>query len=184
MLLVVVVVSAGYRRRRSLFRKQVVDLVAQAAKARWIWFVDSDVIVPLEALPYMMQWRLPILSGLVYGKQNDGPALWRLNNDGKTYAPLKSFPRPGLVEVDAIPMGCCLIDMRVFDVMPFPWFVWEIMDPVKEAGTGRLSEDFYFSREAKKSHFRIYCYTGIECGHEHTQMKDPVGTALSQPSLR
>ena len=157
---------------------------AQEAGARWIWFVDSDVLVPPGALFYMMQWRLPILSALVYGKKNDGPALWRLDPASTSYVPMRHFPNPGLVEVDAIPMGCCLIDMRVFDHMPFPWFDWEVLDPRLDAGSGRLSEDFYFCREAAKANFRIFCYTGIRCGHEHVQIKGPDGGVLQKPSLQ
>lgn len=157
---------------------------AQEAGARYIWFLDSDVQVPALALQYMITYRVPVISALVYGKQNQGPALWRLNRDGKTYQPVQNFPKPSLQEVDAIPMGCCLIDMRVFDHMEWPYFKWEIQDPRLDRGSGRLSEDFYFCRKAAACNFRLYCYTGIEVGHEETRVYAPDGSVIRNPNIQ
>ena len=151
---------------------------ARKVKAQYLFFLDSDVHPPADAISNLMACRMPIISGLVLAKRGKGyPAIWRRN--GLSYAPITQFPQSAVIPVDAIPMGCCLIDMRVFDVIPEPWFKWEI-DLPEEKDTGKLSEDFYFCRKAQANGLSIGCYTGVRCEHETMMAVDPTGESKRQ----
>lgn len=149
---------------------------SQSLGARYIWWLDSDVLPPLSGLEMLMHFRVPIVSGLVYAKRGEGyPGLWR--RSGLSYTPVREYPKHGWMEVDAVPFGCVLTDVRVFDVVPYPWFVWEIEDPRQE-GNGQVSEDFFFCRKAQQYGFRIFANCAVACGHEHTQLLDPQGKPI------
>lgn len=146
---------------------------AQEVGARYLLFLDTDVLPPTDGLLSLLAYRLPIISGLVYSKRGYPALLLRV---GEQYTPLpaRRIPRSALVQVDAVPMGFCLLDMRVFDVIPFPWFKWTIEDPTSGSG---LSEDYWFCRQAQEHNFRIFAHTGVRCLHETLEARDPMGVA-------
>lgn len=137
---------------------------AQEAGARYLLFLDTDVLPPVNALRQLLWRKLPIISGLVWAKRGY-PGIWR--RAGDSYSPVTGISEGhnAIVEADAVPMGCCLIDMRVFDVVPYPWFEWRIADPVDKKA-GDVSEDFAFCAKAIEAGFRIYVDTGVRCRHE------------------
>lgn len=138
---------------------------ALALKARYIFFLDSDIMPPPEAINRLKSWRLPIVSGLYWSKRGH-IAAWRRSPDlPDKYVPVRpeEMLNETLPEVDVIPMGCALIDTRVFSVIPQPWFDWTVADPLKGEG---LTEDFYFSRKAQEYGFRIYIDKAVRCLHE------------------
>lgn len=141
--------------------------------ARFIWFIDTDVIPPVDAYARLKSLNLPIVSAFSYSKKGH-PALWKSALDGTAYTPMKQDPGDKLMEIDAIPMGCCLIDMRVFDVIPEPWFDWTIENAGEDV-PGHFSEDFEFCRKAQRYGFRIFVHTGIRCKHETLLALDPMG---------
>jgi hypothetical protein len=66
-----------------------------------------------------------------------------------------------LVKVDATGTGCLLFDMKVFKILPEPWFKHILPgDGIEEEG-----EDFYFCRNARAAGLEIYVDTSIPCGH-------------------
>jgi len=88
------------------------------------------------------------------------------------------FTEGQLIEVDGIPMGCCLIQTSVFRKLPKPWFYWTLgrerfmfEDDVSKnvqytAGTFGCSEDLHFSLLARKYGFPLLCDTSLVVGHE------------------
>ncbi len=150
---------------------------AQKLKAKYLFFLDSDVIPPAYAITRLMSWRLPIVSGLYYSKRGY-PAAWKADPElTDKYAPIDftGFKNEGLVECDVLPMGCCLIDLRVFDVIPHGdkgWFEWSAFNPRVEAG---LSEDFSFCKKAREYGFRLWVDSGCRCVHETIAPLSPEG---------
>jgi len=62
----------------------------------------------------------------------------------------------GLVkEAYTLPMGCTLINSRVFSRLTFPYF----------ATTDCLTQDSFFSQLAREAGFKLYCDTSIRCKH-------------------
>jgi len=139
---------------------------------KYIFFLDADVIPPPYAYIRLRSHRLPIVSGLYYtkvprvkdekGEVRPTPAMWRYNPKVKGLSPIIDWKPPkGLVEVDAVGMGCALIDTRVFKGIKPPWFEYR-HNPLARTG---LSEDLVFCEKAKKAGFPIYVDTAVECGH-------------------
>jgi hypothetical protein len=138
---------------------------ALSLKARYIFFLDSDVMPPSAAINRLKSWRLPIVSGLYWSKRGHVAAWRRAPGLTDQYVPLRPEEKPNevLIEVDVIPMGCALIDTRVFQVIPEPWFDWTVTDPLKHEG---LTEDFFFCHKAQEYGFRIYLDMAVRCLHE------------------
>lgn len=146
---------------------------AQEQGAKHILFLDTDVLPPIDVVRKLMWRHLPIVSGLVWSKaRGGGPAAWIKHEGG--YKFISNLPSDAIMEVDAIPMGCCLIDMRVFDSIPYPWFNWRISEPGKNI-PGQVSEDFDFCESVKEKGFRIFVDTGCRCKHETLLPLDPFG---------
>jgi hypothetical protein len=148
---------------------------AREAGCREIFFLDSDVLLPSDAIPKLQSVQLPIVSGLYWSKKGY-PGMWRAAPEGDSYQPILQWPMGGVIEVDVMGAGCLLVDMRVFDTldkMGLPWFEWQIKDPANQAG--KFSEDFAFFRYAAKAGFKAYCHTGVLCFHEHTVAMDYQG---------
>lgn len=136
------------------------EIVANALKSpvTHIFFLDSDVIPPPNALVRLLSHDLPIVSGLYWSKYGF-PFVMREGKDG-LFEPMKRVEFGKLIEVDAIPMGCALIKREVFERMGWPWFKMEVgKEPLG------VSEDYWFCKRARELGYKIYVDTGVLCGH-------------------
>jgi len=73
----------------------------------------------------------------------------------------------GIQRVAALPTGCLLIDIRVLDILPPPWFSYEYDDPpynTKLAST----EDIVFTRNLDWLGVPQYCHWSAWAGHNKT----------------
>jgi len=146
---------------------------AREMNARHICFLDSDQYPERPtAIQELLSLQLPIVSGLYWSKKM-APAMWMPTPGGQTFQAITQFPESGLIEVGVVGAGCLLIDMRVFDKIPPPWFVWGIDDPAVQAG--KFSEDFTFCIAARRAGFKIHVYTGIRFFHEQMVPWSAVG---------
>ena len=59
------------------------------------------------------------------------------------------------VEVYTIPQGCTLFKTGIFKRINFPWFVT----------TPQLSQDSYFSQQAREAGLKLWCDTSVRCRH-------------------
>jgi hypothetical protein len=139
----------------------------------WLFFLDSDVILPHDAIPRLMAHRKPIVSGLYYRRNNPiCPVMLRNNPEGgRTW--ITEYKIPDLMEVDFVGSGCLLIHRDVIMAMKpvvgntncNRWFEWKVdredLDP-KE----RMSEDFSFCERARKElAVKIFVDTSVQCKH-------------------
>ncbi len=156
--------------------REVFAREALAMGAKYLFFLDSDQIIPPNSIIYLMQLRLPIVSGLYYSKRNMYCA-WMPNDDGKTFrlANEKDLPPNSTIEVGATGLGCTLIDTRIFKEIPEPRFPWTQMHPERNDIPDEFSEDFNFCRKVHNAGFPIYVATGLRCGHEWEISFDPEG---------
>jgi GT2 family glycosyltransferase len=135
----------------------------QESSAEYLFFLDSDVILPPNTVNQLISHNQDIISG-VYHVRHDPitPAMWKESADVPGhYNPIVGYNEGTIIDVDAIGMGCCLIHRRVFDKLEEPYFKWT-MDARQENG---VSEDFYFCEQARKTGFHIYVDTSIQCTH-------------------
>jgi GT2 family glycosyltransferase len=70
----------------------------------------------------------------------------------------EDFPKE-LFECAAVGLGLTLINMKVFDKLPFPWF------HTTENKDIHSTEDIVFCREAREKGFKVWCDPTIRMGH-------------------
>jgi len=143
------------------------DLVSQARRmqASHIFFLDSDVCVPYDGLIRLWNWHLPIVCG-VYGSKHEAPGVWieQSKTPGARYCPVMPevldstplFSHPNIV----VGAGCCLIDMKVFDRLEDPYFLW-----TQGREPDGVSEDFYFFEKVRNTGIPIHVDTQVRCRH-------------------
>ena len=148
----------------------------------WIFFLDSDVILPDKALEMLFSHKLPLINGMYKAKKPGGFfwAVWMRTKtpDGKeAFAPISSWTGR-LIQCDVIGTGCMLVHRSVFEKIrekfpKLPWFLWskdrnpalldslDLPDPLMRD----VSEDFYFCMLAKLAGFPTVVDTEVKCGH-------------------
>jgi len=169
---------------RVRFPEPVVDIsrdkavqMAINSGATHIWFLDSDIYPPPDALARLMAHNLPIVSAL-YVRRHNPPfnEMLRFRTDGiPGLRPIQDGEyTPGeLVKCDAVATGCVLIKTEIFEqVKPFQltidgqqarpaWFYWTEW---RSLGIG-YSEDFSFFARCSLQGIPVHCDTSIQCGH-------------------
>lgn len=103
--------------------------------AEWLFFLDSDVIPPVDAFARLSRHNLPVVQGLYHSKAGQHhPQIMRraeqVMPDGKkqlVFQSLLNFNPGELIPVDTVATGCLLIHNRVlkaFRDAKLPWFEW------------------------------------------------------------
>jgi hypothetical protein len=165
------------------FPEPVIDIsrnkaaqVALNSGARWLWFLDSDILPPVDALKRLIEADKPIVGGL-YVRRHNPPfnEMLRLRPEGGLRPINDGEYVPGsLVECDAVATGCLLIRTEVFEKMRphqlmidgrpsvgLPsWFLW-----TESRVQPGFSEDFDFCVWAKQQGIPIFCHTAVRCEH-------------------
>ncbi len=133
----------------------------------WLYFLDSDVIPPRDAVLRLLARNKPIISGLYCRRSPPAaiPVMIKDRNWVTNYVP------GSLVEVDYVGAGCLLIHRSVLENMPAQepghhWFNWRVnMVGIGEPGEC-LSEDFTFGVHAKKTlGISTIVDTSVVCQH-------------------
>lgn len=145
---------------------QIRNLIAHwATKYDYLFSVDSDIVVPSDALTKMLAADKDIISGLYIQRipNTHTVEVYMDNNQGGfvhiPYQQLK--PINGVVEVAACGMGCALIKSTVFKSIDYPHFVYR--SALNHDHT--FSEDVFFCQRARQHGFRIWADTTIQCDH-------------------
>jgi FkbM family methyltransferase len=144
---------------------QIRNLISEWAKRYdYLLSVDSDIVLPRDALVKMISADKDIISGLyiqrIPGTQTvevymDTP------NGGCTNIPYSLLENKGIVEIAACGMGCALIKGEVFRRMEYPHFFYK--SALDHRNT--VSEDVYFCLKARKAGFKVWADTSIKCDH-------------------
>ena len=135
------------------------DLAKQAIAGEYDYLlsIDSDTIVPKNALLLLIEQEPPIMLGVYRYKRDTGDAPFFMENDSKLVwndIPDVRFP------IKAGGLGCSLIAVDVLLNLPRPAFHWD------ERPTGHhTSEDIWFCRQARDAGYRIYADGRVKCGH-------------------
>lgn len=146
---------------RNVIAKKAID-----GKYDYVMMVDSDTIVPENALNAMLEGNADIVMGCVPKKNVRGETVLFASRDnlkGKgfykviKYDELKGTSR---IDLKGGGFGCVLIRTRVFTALNYPYFKYVVY----ENGSA-LSEDLYLCREAKAKGFVIEADPRVKCGH-------------------
>ncbi len=134
----------------------------------WLFFLDSDVIPPPDAVLRLMKHDQPIVSG-VYHRRSHPHGIPVMLKDGQW---IQNPPKNKLIDVDLVGAGCLLIHRSVLSSLPPQrpgkhWFDWRVdMKGVEGLQPGEcMSEDFTFCIHAKRNGYRVLVDTSVICKH-------------------
>ena len=161
-------------------RNALVDIMLKEG-FDYIFFVDSDIVLPNNALTdlYGMQWY--ISTGTSPRKEldtinNPDPfttLYWHSEKNKTAYSPYFmpfSALKPGrIIQVDCCGLGCTLIRRDLFENLKRPYFFMAKEECTKnEDGTDNpycLGEDMYFCRQIVQKGLQIWAHGSVLCGH-------------------
>lgn len=145
------------------------EIVLKARDHDYVLMIDSDVIVPADALDLLIEGEPDVCLGLYPVKNTvKGEAeIFKLGGkdftDRYTYEEIdrrRALTGAGRIEVKGGGMGCALIRVAVFDRLQFPWFKY-VTHP-----DGRiLSEDLWFCGHLGLAGLKVYADLRVRCGH-------------------
>lgn len=147
----------------------------------FLFFVDSDIVLPKNTLTNLLSADKDIISGVYIQRKSDMQVpeiyMWTEGN-GSTNIPLPLLLNNGIVEVVGVGMGCCLINVNVLKEWPQPHFVYTCN---KFPGDkGGMSEDVFFCRKARELGFKVWCDTSLKCDHKGSTFFDVDPPALKR----
>ena len=146
---------------------------ALAAKADYLWMVDSDMVVPDEALARLLSDGVPVATGWYVRGAGDGDmtcaakrgstgfiASWRASELVE-----KRTRGVELLEVKGNGLGCALVRTDVFERIARPWFRFT------DHGDGTvLGEDYWFCQRCADAGIPVYVDLRVACGHIHDRV--------------
>ena len=151
------------------------EIVRKARKENfeWLFFVDDDVFIPSDAVRTMLSRGEDIVTGIYWTKSdNSCPVIFEKTGSG----PMFNFPIDERFEVAGSGLGCCLINMKVFDDFDkagIPYFKenWIMETEGKQKIKCPIGEDHYFFYHARKFGYKVIADSGILCDHYDMNQK-------------
>jgi hypothetical protein len=138
----------------------VADVLGSAGRFTHVLWIDSDMVVPIDALERLLAANRPVAGGLYHTKRgNLHPAVFALE-------PLRAFEGrlEGTARVDGFGLGCALVRTSVYEEMAaaFGDRRWHVL--AYETG-----EDAWFFQRCKKLGVEVWIDTSVQCGHVRDQ---------------
>lgn len=175
----------GYKEKKEGYGKARQNIVDRALELnfKWLFFVDSDVFPPEDAISRLMAHEKPIVSGIYYMKtQPPQPVIFKETGGG----PYFNYPVNELVPIAGAGLGCCLIDLDVFrkfkeSGIPFFKENWSFK---KDNGINvhcPIGEDHWFFKKAIELGYQPYCDTSVICDHAEYKHTPATGPATIFP---
>jgi len=141
------------------------NILAEKAKnvADYIFFIDDDVIPPINTITKLLKHDKDIVCGLYFSRPEPHfPQIFYKNKeDSERYDCVEDYKKDSLIEIDSCGAGCILIKAEVFKKLKLPYFQYI----PKGENNPRKGEDFYFCEKVKESGYKIFCDTSIICKH-------------------
>jgi glycosyltransferase involved in cell wall biosynthesis len=140
---------------------------------KWLFFIDDDVFIPENALDRFLKSEKDIISGIYWTKsENPSPVIFKEMGEG----PIYNFPLDKIIPIGGSGLGCCLINLDVFDKFDeagIPYFVenWVYTAPDGNKMKCPIGEDHYFFWKAKEFGYPAFADTGVLCDH-YDPLKD------------
>lgn len=153
--------------------RNVLVSLAKAHRFDFLLFADDDMTFPRDALVRLLSHKKDVVVGNYFRKQSPHVPVVSVLDDGGRLTPVHVPPEgAGVLPVSCGGTGLCLINMRVFLRMPFPWFFNEYSLPMDGEqpegmveGHVLIGEDTRFFMLAHRYDFDVWCDFSIEAGH-------------------
>lgn len=135
----------------------------------WLFFLDSDVVPPRDAILRLMSHGKPVVSG-VYCRRSPPEGIPVMMKPVGQW--VTQLPASGLLEVHTVGAGCLLIHRSVLESLPPQrpeagkhWFDWRVDCTAVMPREKCLSEDFTFCSHARAHGFPVFVDCSIRCKH-------------------
>lgn len=138
--------------------RQRLVMAARKVEATHLLWLDDDMVFPADTLHRLLLPKKPIVAANCTTRSLPPKPCATKNN-----ARVQSNDKHGLEEVDAVGMAVMLTEMRVFDTIPEPWFMFGFQ-PKSKNYTG---EDVFFCHTARAHGFPVLIDhdLSVEIGH-------------------
>lgn len=159
----------------TLMRNAAVAHFINETRAEWMWFLDSDIYLPMDTLDILMAkvdpTSLPVLMGMYITSLPEGlvPCAWGMDGEildaDETARLIKDGTKT--VEVTRTGAGCSLVHHSVLQAMynanpENPWYDEPVINGV------RIGEDFAFCENVRRLGYKIYLDLEVDLGHVKT----------------
>lgn len=137
------------------------DIVKTAQKAgcTHLIMMDTDMIYHPQTITRLLSHDLPIVGALTFRRYPPFDPLM-MKSAGAKYQTIQEWKDGDLVEVDATGTGCLMLNMRIFDELPYPWFRMR----TNEEG-GVIGEDIGLCKDLKERGYQIFVDTSVPSSH-------------------
>lgn len=147
--------------------------------AEYVLMVDSDMVIPSDALTNMLSDNCDVVLGYCPRREDSYTGQTCIYKQGWfsyvdesrfTVKELRNLKRAGwnTVAVHGGGMACALIKTDVFKRLSYPWFKW-VDYPSGEV----LSEDLYFCSRCGEESIPVHVDTRVGCGHQMRHIQFP-----------
>jgi hypothetical protein len=127
-----------------------------SSRREWLFFLDSDVCPPPDAVHRLLAHNKPVISG-VYHRRSPPHGVPVMMRNYQWVTELPAANEPQLIEVDFVGAGCLLIHRSVLEALAQrphppgkPWFHWRVdLDTSVPLGEA-VSEDFSFCQRVRR----------------------------------
>lgn len=132
---------------------------ADVRGAEAILWVDSDVVLPHDAITRLVHERKDFITGIYVQREAPHfPLIANYDRARDTFHWIQRWPENVVAPIEGCGFGCVLTSTKMLRAMKAPWFTFE-----------KFSEDFDFCLRAAKAGFQLFVHTGVLCGH----LRDP-----------
>ena len=136
--------------------------IAQAGDYDYVLMVDSDTLIPPDALDLMLDPPVDVVLGVCPRKntKNGKSAIIKMESESYHDNYFYSELPEGRTRVKGGGFACALVKTSVFTVIDYPWFQYVINED-----WSTLSEDYYFCQQAALYGIEIWMDPRVRCGH-------------------
>jgi hypothetical protein len=149
----------------SAARNAVVQAALQS-DADAVFWCDSDVILPKDAVTTLVKAEQDFITGIYFQRRHPHfPLIAHYNEQRESFNWFIGWPENAVAPIDGCGFGCVLTSLKLLNALgDGPWFHYQ-----------KFSEDFDFCLNARRAGFQLYVHTGVLCGH----LADPVAVTAS-----
>jgi cellulose synthase/poly-beta-1,6-N-acetylglucosamine synthase-like glycosyltransferase len=166
-------------------RNQIV-MSAIEQECDYLFFIDSDCVLPVDALKKLVADDKDIVAGMYFGKVEPFPPIIYTKTEKGLYRHMTNYPKDQLVEADAVGMGCCLIKVDALKNFVFDKeleyeggfkktvkesYAFEPL-PSPDSKFYAMGEDVAFCKRCQDLGYKIYVDTGVQCAHQTVRYID------------
>lgn len=162
-------IPEGYKVEFQFFHGYVIDQIRNLI-ADWVvkgydylFSVDSDIILPKNALKKLLEHDRDIVSG-IYRQRKDQQIIeiyGHTESGGVSNIPFHLLENKGVVRIAACGFGCVLVKKQVLEKVGYPQF--EYYSALDHKNT--VSEDVDFCMKAINKGFKVWADTDLICDH-------------------